>query len=209
MKGRVATAFRPRRSAQSASPTNSSSSGIGGSAVLPAVGTSVVSRSVSGPAVGGHEHVVVPRDLKSVVGKLAPHLSGFAQQDCQELLRFLLDGLSEDLNRTGKKLKLKRESAKLQQKQQQQQQDDNDDDDERSGVSDKKAKKEEAEVKPVDERAESERMWRANRERNSSIVVTSSRASCAAASSARPASTSPCLRPLPRHLRPIPDSACG
>ena len=151
---------------------------------------------------------MAPRDLKSVVGKLAPHLSGFAQQDCQELLRFLLDGLSEDLNRTGKKLKLKRESAKLQQKQQQQQQDDNDDDDERSGVSDKKAKKEEAEVKPVDERAESERMWRANRERNSSIVEDvfqgqlRSRIECQACKH-----VSYCFDPFLDISVPIPDSA--
>jgi len=42
----------------------------------------------------------VPRELKRVVGTLAPHFSGYQQQDCQEFLRFLLDGLSEDLNRS-------------------------------------------------------------------------------------------------------------
>merc|ERR1719473_1994188 len=43
--------------------------------------------------------VVSPAQLKRVVGKWAPHFSGYNQQDCQEFLRFLLDGLGEDLNR--------------------------------------------------------------------------------------------------------------
>ncbi|GMH51565.1 hypothetical protein TrST_g320 [Triparma strigata] len=42
--------------------------------------------------------VVNPNGLKRLVGKWAPHLSGFAQQDSQEFMRFLLDGLAEDLN---------------------------------------------------------------------------------------------------------------
>jgi hypothetical protein len=33
------------------------------------------------------------------VGRLAPHLLDYEQQDCQEFLRFLLDGMSEDLCR--------------------------------------------------------------------------------------------------------------
>ena len=33
------------------------------------------------------------------MGKFAPRFSGYAQQDAQELLAFLLDGLHEDLNR--------------------------------------------------------------------------------------------------------------
>ncbi|GMH76605.1 hypothetical protein TL16_g07139 [Triparma laevis f. inornata] len=41
---------------------------------------------------------VNPNGLKRLVGKWAPHLSGFAQQDSQEFMRFLLDGLAEDLN---------------------------------------------------------------------------------------------------------------
>ena len=43
--------------------------------------------------------VVSPAQLKRVVGKWAPHFSGYNQQDCQEFMRFLLDGLGEDLNR--------------------------------------------------------------------------------------------------------------
>lgn len=37
------------------------------------------------------------------VGRFAPQFSGFQQQDSQELLAFLLDGLHEDLNRIIKK----------------------------------------------------------------------------------------------------------
>ena len=40
---------------------------------------------------------VNPTSLKRLVGKWAPHLGGFAQQDSQEFTRFLLDGLHEDL----------------------------------------------------------------------------------------------------------------
>lgn len=37
------------------------------------------------------------------MGRFAPQFSGYQQQDCQELLAFLLDGLHEDLNRIRKK----------------------------------------------------------------------------------------------------------
>ena len=33
------------------------------------------------------------------VGRCAPRFNGFQQQDAQELLAFVLDGLHEDLNR--------------------------------------------------------------------------------------------------------------
>ena len=46
---------------------------------------------------------VVPRNFKMAVGRFAPSFSGYAQQDSQELLTFLLDGLHEDLNRIKKK----------------------------------------------------------------------------------------------------------
>ncbi|GMT23377.1 hypothetical protein PFISCL1PPCAC_14674, partial [Pristionchus fissidentatus] len=51
---------------------------------------------------GRHESFV-PRNFKSTIGKFAPRFSGYAQQDSQELLAFLLDGLHEDLNRIRKK----------------------------------------------------------------------------------------------------------
>ena len=42
---------------------------------------------------------LAPRDYKLTVGKFAPTFSGYAQQDSQEHISFLLDGLHEDLNR--------------------------------------------------------------------------------------------------------------
>ncbi|XP_055563519.1 ubiquitin carboxyl-terminal hydrolase 4 isoform X3 [Falco biarmicus] len=41
--------------------------------------------------------------LQTQVGQFAPQFSGYQQQDSQELLAFLLDGLHEDLNRVKKK----------------------------------------------------------------------------------------------------------
>uniref|UniRef100_A0A7N9AVC8 Ubiquitin carboxyl-terminal hydrolase n=1 Tax=Mastacembelus armatus TaxID=205130 RepID=A0A7N9AVC8_9TELE len=46
---------------------------------------------------------VAPRTFKTQVGRFAPQFSGYQQQDSQELLAFLLDGLHEDLNRVKKK----------------------------------------------------------------------------------------------------------
>lgn len=40
-----------------------------------------------------------PRQLKLVIAKFARQFDGFAQHDAQELLRYLLEGLHEDLNR--------------------------------------------------------------------------------------------------------------
>lgn len=37
------------------------------------------------------------------MGRFAPQFSGYQQQDSQELLAFLMDGLHEDLNRVKKK----------------------------------------------------------------------------------------------------------
>lgn len=51
----------------------------------------------------GTESYVSPWDLKKVIGKFAPQFSGYSQQDSQELLSYLLDGLHEDLNRVIKK----------------------------------------------------------------------------------------------------------
>ena len=44
-----------------------------------------------------------PRNFKNIIGKYGPSFSGYQQQDSQEFLLFLLDGLQEDLNRIHKK----------------------------------------------------------------------------------------------------------
>lgn len=46
---------------------------------------------------------MAPRHFKSVIGRYAPAFSGYGQQDSQEFVGFLLDGLQEDLNRIKKK----------------------------------------------------------------------------------------------------------
>ena len=46
---------------------------------------------------------VTPRKFKSSLARFAPQFSGYMQQDAQELLAFLLDGLHEDLNRVKNK----------------------------------------------------------------------------------------------------------
>ncbi|MCJ1310555.1 CSN-associated deubiquitinating enzyme Ubp12 [Agyrium rufum] len=40
-----------------------------------------------------------PRAFKAIIGRYGPSFSGYGQQDSQEFLGFLLDGLQEDLNR--------------------------------------------------------------------------------------------------------------
>jgi len=47
----------------------------------------------------GQYRSVSPRDFKHTICKFAPQFAGNAQQDAQELLAFLMDGLHEDLNR--------------------------------------------------------------------------------------------------------------
>jgi ubiquitin carboxyl-terminal hydrolase 4/11/15 len=46
---------------------------------------------------------VAPRNFKNTIGKYAPSFSGYGQQDSQEFIGFLLDGLQEDLSRVKKK----------------------------------------------------------------------------------------------------------
>ncbi|KAI8837579.1 hypothetical protein BC829DRAFT_43754 [Chytridium lagenaria] len=46
---------------------------------------------------------VPPRHFKSTIGRFNQTFVGYAQQDSQELIQFLLDGLHEDLNRILKK----------------------------------------------------------------------------------------------------------
>uniref|UniRef100_A0A8C4Q047 Ubiquitin carboxyl-terminal hydrolase n=1 Tax=Eptatretus burgeri TaxID=7764 RepID=A0A8C4Q047_EPTBU len=47
----------------------------------------------------GQYRSISPRDFKSQIGRVNTQFSSFQQQDSQELLVFLLDGLNEDLNR--------------------------------------------------------------------------------------------------------------
>lgn len=51
----------------------------------------------------GTSNSFAPREFKQTIGRFAPSFSGYAQQDSQEFLAFLLDGLHEDLNRILKK----------------------------------------------------------------------------------------------------------
>jgi len=52
---------------------------------------------------GSGSGAVVPREFKTALARFAPQFMGYAQQDTQELLAFLLDGLHEDLNRIRQK----------------------------------------------------------------------------------------------------------
>lgn len=51
----------------------------------------------------GSYSTVVPKEFKAVLGKFAPQFAGYQQQDSQEFMSFLLDGIHEDLNRVLKK----------------------------------------------------------------------------------------------------------
>ncbi|XP_063556735.1 ubiquitin carboxyl-terminal hydrolase 6-like [Gorilla gorilla gorilla] len=51
----------------------------------------------------GTQKSVAPLKLQWTIAKYAPRFDGFQQQDSQELLAFLLDGLHEDLNRVHEK----------------------------------------------------------------------------------------------------------
>jgi len=52
---------------------------------------------------GDNFTVVAPKEFKKAIGKVAPRFDGYQQQDSQEFLTFLLDGLHEDLNRIKEK----------------------------------------------------------------------------------------------------------
>ncbi|PHJ23093.1 ubiquitin-specific protease usp4 [Cystoisospora suis] len=51
----------------------------------------------------GRDSPLAPRDLKWAIGRVREEFHGYNQQDSQELMAFLLDGLHEDLNRIKKK----------------------------------------------------------------------------------------------------------
>lgn len=47
----------------------------------------------------GDETSVFPRNFKTALGRHAEQFMGYDQQDSQELIAYLLDGIHEDLNR--------------------------------------------------------------------------------------------------------------
>uniref|UniRef100_A0A8C7WLT5 Ubiquitin carboxyl-terminal hydrolase 8 n=1 Tax=Oryzias sinensis TaxID=183150 RepID=A0A8C7WLT5_9TELE len=52
---------------------------------------------------------ISPRDFKITIGKINDQFAGYDQQDSQELLLFLMDGLHEDLNKADNKKRYKEE----------------------------------------------------------------------------------------------------
>ncbi|KAJ7994594.1 hypothetical protein DPEC_G00251090 [Dallia pectoralis] len=52
---------------------------------------------------------ISPRDFKVTIGKINDQFSGYDQQDSQELLLFLMDGLHEDLNKADNRKRYKEE----------------------------------------------------------------------------------------------------
>lgn len=47
--------------------------------------------------------VVNPYEFKDTIGQFQPQFAGYQQQDSQEFMLYLLDGLHEDMNRVQKK----------------------------------------------------------------------------------------------------------
>uniref|UniRef100_A0A3Q2QFQ7 Ubiquitin carboxyl-terminal hydrolase 8 n=1 Tax=Fundulus heteroclitus TaxID=8078 RepID=A0A3Q2QFQ7_FUNHE len=52
---------------------------------------------------------ISPRDFKNTIGKINDQFAGYDQQDSQELLLFLMDGLHEDLNKADNRKRYKEE----------------------------------------------------------------------------------------------------
>ncbi|XP_072255207.1 ubiquitin carboxyl-terminal hydrolase 8 [Pyxicephalus adspersus] len=58
----------------------------------------------------GQYKYISPRDFKVTIGKINDQFAGYSQQDSQELLLFLMDGLHEDLNKADNRKRHKEEN---------------------------------------------------------------------------------------------------
>uniref|UniRef100_A0A674HGL1 Ubiquitin carboxyl-terminal hydrolase 8 n=1 Tax=Taeniopygia guttata TaxID=59729 RepID=A0A674HGL1_TAEGU len=58
----------------------------------------------------GQYKYISPKDFKITIGKINDQFSGYSQQDSQELLLFLMDGLHEDLNKADNRKRYKEEN---------------------------------------------------------------------------------------------------
>ncbi|XP_074956565.1 ubiquitin carboxyl-terminal hydrolase 8 isoform X4 [Phalacrocorax aristotelis] len=58
----------------------------------------------------GQYKYISPKDFKITVGKINDQFAGYSQQDSQELLLFLMDGLHEDLNKADNRKRYKEEN---------------------------------------------------------------------------------------------------
>ncbi|XP_053129122.1 ubiquitin carboxyl-terminal hydrolase 8 isoform X2 [Hemicordylus capensis] len=57
----------------------------------------------------GQYRYISPKDFKITIGKINDQFAGYSQQDSQELLLFLMDGLHEDLNKADNRKRYKEE----------------------------------------------------------------------------------------------------
>nr|KAF6488350.1 ubiquitin specific peptidase 8 [Rousettus aegyptiacus] len=58
----------------------------------------------------GQYRYISPKDFKITIGKINDQFAGYSQQDSQELLLFLMDGLHEDLNKADNRKRHKEEN---------------------------------------------------------------------------------------------------
>uniref|UniRef100_A0A8C9AAG9 ubiquitinyl hydrolase 1 n=1 Tax=Prolemur simus TaxID=1328070 RepID=A0A8C9AAG9_PROSS len=58
----------------------------------------------------GQYRYISPKDFKVTIGKINDQFAGYSQQDSQELLLFLMDGLHEDLNKADNRKRHKEEN---------------------------------------------------------------------------------------------------
>ncbi|KAM6409858.1 ubiquitin carboxyl-terminal hydrolase 8 isoform 2-T2 [Rhynochetos jubatus] len=58
----------------------------------------------------GQYKCISPKDFKITIGKINDQFAGYSQQDSQELLLFLMDGLHEDLNKADNRKRYKEEN---------------------------------------------------------------------------------------------------